>query len=450
MEQQPRLPLWFLPANMAIIAAAFFLGLQLGGRRIASIPEPQRSALDLVHREILRSHVEPHEAGALIDAAIAGMVRGLADPYSRYVPPGEVQRYEEANTGHYEGIGADFRARDDAVVLWFPMPGSPAEAAGLQPGDRLLAVGGQALDTAEQRSRVVELVRGAAGTEVRLRIQRDGGELDVLVRRADVQSPCVKWAHFADPQHGLGYVLLTDFHPGSCKQLLAAIDRLQQQQPLRGLVLDLRFDGGGSFDECIDIARAFVASGTIVSQQRRGAEVERHAARAAECVHPTLPLVVLVNEFSASASEVLAGALQDHDRAAIVGTRTHGKACVNTVYTWQDLDFRLKLTTGRYRTPNGRDIERNFGTADAGKATGGIPPDVESAVAEAQRDAIRKTLATNEVPARWREQFAAMAAKHGFAAPMPPQPADDAQLAAALTTLRSRANARAAAVPGDK
>lgn len=448
MEQQPRLPLWFLPANMALIAAAFFLGLLIGGRRLASIPEPQRSALDLVHATVLRSHVDTHDAGALIDDAIAGMVRGL-DPYSLYVPPSKVQRYEEATTGHYEGIGAEFHVYGDAVVLWFPLPGGPAEAAGLQPGDRLIAVDGKALDTEQLRLEVNGMVRGAAGTEVRLRLQRGDGEREVTVRRGDVQRACVKWAQLLDAEAGLGYVHLTDFHPGSSKQLLAAIASLQQQQPLRGLVLDLRFDSGGSFDECIRIARAFIAKGTIVTQQRRD-DAERHEARAEECTLPDLPLVVLVNQFSASASEVLAGALQDHGRAAIVGVRTHGKACVNTVYTWENLDFRLKLTTGRYRTPNGRDIERNFGAPGDGKATGGIPPDIEVEVNQAQREALRQTLGNSEVPARWREPLAAAATQYQFTVPTPPTPADDAQLAAALTALRARAAAPAANVPADK
>ena len=449
MEQQPRLPLWFLPANMALIAAAFFLGVQLGGRRAADIPEPQRTALDLVHREILRSHVEPHAAGALVDAAITGMVRSLKDPYSLYVPPGDVKQYEENNTGHYEGIGAEFHPYDQALVLWFPLPQSPAEAAGLQPGDRLLAVDGHELDTRDLRDRYAERVRGAADTDVRLRVRRGEATLDIVVRRSDVQRPCVKWAHLVAPD--IGYVHLTDFHPGASQLLLAAIASLQQPRPLRGLVLDLRFDGGGSLDECIQIARMFIAKGTIVSQQRRDSEIERHEARAADCLHPDLPLVVLVNEFSASASEVLAGALQDHGRAAIVGVRTHGKACVNTVYTWKDLDFRLKLTTGRYRTPSGRDIERNFvTTAVDGRANGGIPPDVEAPTTKEQSDAIQLALARSEVPARWREQFAAVAAQYAFTVPAPPNAAEDPQLAAAVATLRRRIDAAAATVPADK
>jgi carboxyl-terminal processing protease len=182
MEQQPRLPLWFLVVNWALIAAAFLLGLMLGGRRFAALPEPQRSALELVHREILRSHVDEQDGTRLLDQAIAGMVSDL-DPYSRYVPPHEVKRYEEANSGQYEGIGAQFGTHGDEVVLWYPLADSPAQAAGLLPGDRLLAVDDTALDTPDRRARLTELVRGPAGTTVRLQVRRDGGEQVIAVRR---------------------------------------------------------------------------------------------------------------------------------------------------------------------------------------------------------------------------------------------------------------------------
>jgi carboxyl-terminal processing protease len=449
MEQQPRLPLWFLLVNWALIAAAFVLGLMLGGRRFADLPEPQRSALELVHREILRSHVDPQNSAELIDRAIAGMVQSL-DPYSRYVPPSEVKRYEEANSGHYEGIGAQFGTHGEQVILWYPLAGSPAEAAGLLPGDRLLAVDGKPLAAGLDRGSIAELVRGPAATQVRLRLERDGQARDVVVRRGDVQKPCVKWASFVDREAGLGYVHLSDFHPQAARQLIAAVDGLRREAPLHGLLLDLRFDGGGSLDECIGIARAFLPSGRIVSQSRRDETVEVHDAGVGRCDFPDLPLVVLVNEHSASASEVLAGALQDHRRAAIVGMRTHGKARVNTVYTWKNLEFRLKLTTGRYLTPNGRDIERNHGRPAAGNGNGGgaeeqggIAPDVAVPVTAQQKVAIQSRLDADEPPLAFRAAFAAVAARHGIVVPTPLGTDADPQLAQALSTLRERVAAAA-------
>lgn len=445
MQQQPRLPLWFLVVNWLLIAGAFAIGVFLGARAetpatlVAQLPKEQLEALAVVHREILQSHVEPQDGKALLEHAIKGMVEEL-DPYSRYVEPADVPAYEENNTGHYEGIGADFGTHDGKVVLHFPLAGGAAERAGLRPGDVLLAVDGTSLDDDTQRGRVAELVRGPSGSDVRLRLARGGAPLEVTVRRSDVQRPCVKWVRRLEDTTGLGYVHLTDFHPDSSRQLLAAIDELQRDAPLTGLVLDLRWNGGGSLDQCIQIACAFLSSGLIVTQTRRdGQVVERHEATPEHCRHPDLPLVLLVNEGSASASEVLAGALQDHGRAAIVGQRTHGKAYVNTVYTWKNLPFRLKLTTGKYRTPNGRDIERNHHAPNGRKAeTGGIPPDVAVATTAEQTKVIYATLTARESPAAYRDAFAAVAAAYGFPVPTPPRAADDPQLAAAVRTLQAR------------
>jgi carboxyl-terminal processing protease len=448
MQQQPRLPLWFLGAIWLLIAGAFWLGMTVGRAGTGDLPREQLAALAIVHREILASHVDPQQADQLVERAIAGMVKEL-DPYSRYVPPADVPEYEERNTGHYQGIGADFDVHGDLVVLHFPMADSPAEKAGLRPGDLLLAVDDTSLDSAERRRRVVELVRGPAGSEVRLRLQRDGAPLEIVVQRGDVQKPCVKWAHCFDAAARLGYVHLTDFHPGAAKQLGAAIDGLQQARPLRGLVLDLRWNGGGSLDECLAIARAFLRSGTIVTQWRRDREVvETHTATPETCRYPDLPLVLLVNDSSASATEVLAGALQDHGRAAIVGVRTHGKACVNTVYTWKNHDFRLKLTTGLYRTPNGRDIERHLHKESNGSADGGIAPDIEVAVTDKVEAGLYAVIQRREVPERHREAHATVAAKYQFTTPAPPSPADDLQIAKAAEVLRTRAESATPTGPG--
>ncbi len=438
MQQQPRLPLWFMVATLALIVAAFALGMRLGGARTADLPQQQLAALAIVHKEILASHVDPQLPDRLLDKAISAMVAGL-DPYSRYVPATDVTAYEERNTGHYEGIGADFDTHGEAVVLHFPLAGSPAESAGLLPGDELLAVDGVSLDTAESRGRVVDLVRGKAGTDVRLRLRRDGTTRDVVVRRGDVQRPCVKWASRLGADAQFGYVHLTDFYPDSAPQLFAAIDALRHEGPLLGLVLDLRGNGGGNLEECLAIARAFVRSGLIVTQfRRKDVEIERHEAKPETCRYPDLPLVVLVNEHSASASEVLAGALQDHGRAAVVGVRTHGKALVNTVYQWKGHDFRLKLTTGRYRTPNGRDIERHHNAAEGAADSGGIAPDLAAPIDDAAKAAVYVALQQRECPVRHRAAFAAMAPRHGITVPGPPQPANDAQLAQAVTALQQR------------
>jgi len=440
MQQQPRLPLWFLITNWVLIVAAFATGLSLGRARRGQLPEPQRTALDTVYQEVLKSYIEPLDEHELAERAIAGMVDGL-DDYSRYIPPESVASFDESSSGNYSGIGAVITELGDEVVVHFPFEGSPAEAAGLLPGDVILAVDDEAVDSAAERADITTLVRGPAATQVRLTVRRGGERRELEVTRGSVQRPCVKWAHFLDESAGLGYVYLADFHPTAAGQLFAAIRSLEQQRPLRGLVLDLRFDGGGSLDQCLAIASALLPGGVIATQHRRAGDDEVYEADPRDALWPDLPLVLLVNEQSASASEVLAGALQDHGRAEVVGVRTHGKGYVNTVYSWNGRDFKLKLTTGSYRTPNGRNIERNHATDTnpADPDNGGIPPDETVTVDDEVNGALYRRLHQIQVPRRYRAAFTALAAEHDLEVAAPLQPKDDPQLAAGLDRLRAAA-----------
>ena len=439
MQQQPRLPLWFLVANPALMIAAFAIGTFVGSGRRVQLPEPQRSALEIVYGEVMNSYVERPDEHEVVEAAISGMVSAL-DEYSRYIPPAQVARYDEASRGQYSGIGAVMTELGGEVVVHFPFEGSPAAAAGLLPGDVLFAVDDEPIDTEEERAKIASLVRGPADTPVTLSIRRGDQELQVTVVRGDVQRSCVKWAHFVDEARGLGYVHLSDFHPTASQQLFDAIKALEQQRPLRGLIIDLRYNGGGSLEQCLAIARAFLSEGVIATHHRRSAKVQVYEADAAAVRWPQLPLTLLVNEGSASASEVLSGALQDHERAVVVGTRTHGKGYVNTVYAWPDHDFKLKLTTGSYRTPAGRIIERNHGTSTnpADDENGGIAPDVAAPVSEDDRARLNQLLHRIEVPAPYREGFGALAAKFDLEVAAPPRPAEDEQLRAAIGAIEQR------------
>lgn len=442
MHQQPRLPLWFLFANWLMVLLALAVGWFLGSRRYAEMPEPQRSALDLVYRTILEAHVDPPKGDELLDKALAAMA--AVDEYSRYVGPRELADYEEHSTGRYEGVGFYVAQHGDDLVVHFPFPGGPAERAGIRPGDRLVGVDDTPLRTIPRESRqarAAELVRGPAGTSVRLRVERDDGEHELTAERADVRELATTWPHFADRDTGLAYVHVTHFPIGVADDLRAALAALQKERSLRGLVLDLRGNRGGNLAECVAITNLFLQQGTILSQRRRDQEVvETFSAHPDKCLFPDLPLVVLVDGASASASEVVAGALQDHHRAAIVGVRTYGKGFVNAEYTWRNLPFRLKLTTALFYTPNGRNIDRHRtkeGNGDSVK-NGGIPPDVECAVDAATQQRIRAALAALESPAAYREALAAVAAKYGFSMAAPPAADQDPQLAAALETLRER------------
>jgi len=455
MQQQPRLPLWFFLTNLGLILVAFILGDLLARWRQPDYPQPQAQAFELVYAEILRSHVDPQDGKALLDRALAAMAH--VDEYSAYIPPRHLADYEESSTGQYEGIGIVQMQHGEEMVVHFPFAGGPAERAGILPGDRLLEVDGKSiagLPLAERATLLRDLVRGPANTEVRLRMRRGTEELDIAVRRGGVQRPAVKWAHLSDPEHGIGYVHLSDFHRGVADGLREAIRQLKAAGELRGLVLDLRHNRGGSLDECIAIARLFVRQGIIVSTRRRGEVIDAVQADATQCTHPDLPLAVLVNGDSASASEVLAGCLQDHRRARILGTRTFGKGFVNTVYTWGDLPFRLKLTTAHYYTPNGRNIERRrkpAGKAAPAPATpeppeGGILPDDLVELPAEVGAQIEARLAQQEPPPHHRRAVAALAAELGFEAAQPPSATSDPQLAAALNHLRAATPAGATPV----
>lgn len=441
MEQQPRLPIWFLVVNCGVIAAAFVCGTWLGGRGQTQLPNPQGVALGLIHREILASHVEPQNAKELLDRAIAAMVSGL-DDYSRYIPPTRVEAYEESTTGRYEGVGMVMRQHGEDLVVHFPFADGPADRAGIMPGDKIIAVDGKSvyeLDADTRNRAATDLVRGPADSTVRLQLRRGDEELDVVVERDDVQRPAVKWIHMIDADHGLGYLHVTDFHRGIADGVEAAIRELQRKDALHGLLIDLRWNGGGSLDECVALCRKFQPDGTIVSTRRRGAEIERVEAVAADCKFPKLPIVILVNSDSASASEVFAGCLQDHDRAAIVGVRTYGKGVVNTVYSWTD--FKLKLTTAHFYTPNGRNLggsHRPEPGTPAGPASPGIAPDVEVPIDEAQLGTILRTLRAYEVPAAHRAAFARAAEQYAIDVAAPPRAADDPQVEKALEVLATR------------
>lgn len=447
---QPRLPFWFFITNGAIVFVAFFLGVSMGRR--SPLPEPQGTAMRLVYEEIEKSYVDRVDGKELLDRAIASMAR--LDDYSRYVPQPELSRFVEETTGSYDGIGVVLQFADDGIFVRNPIENGPGDRAGLLPGDRVVAVDGERIDTldAEQRSRISEeRLRGPSGSKVRVTVARqDASETTISVERASVQRRSVKWSHWLDREQRIAYAHVADFHVGAAKALRQDLDVLAADGlgPVRGLVIDLRFDLGGNLDEAVSVARMFVRDGNLVSMRRRDSEVvERFDADPTQCAFGDLPLVVLVNEASASASEVVAGALQDHRRAAIVGEPTYGKGVVNTIYEWKDLPFRLKLTTARYYTPNGRNLDRGIhrepgkkgeeaGNSD--QKPGGITPDRPAPLDGAAEDLVRKALADWPVASRHAERVVAWSKSRSLRVPSPLSPSEDTQLAAALDEIRAR------------
>ncbi|GAB4144245.1 MAG: hypothetical protein Fur0037_12010 [Planctomycetota bacterium] len=441
-NRRERLPLWFLVSNWLLVLVAFTAGVLLGRRSPGGLPEPQATALRLVLNQIVESHVDPQDPKALLERGISSIVEGL-DEYSRYIPPEESAGFDEDMTGTYEGVGLVCLPRGGDYVIRFPMAGGPAEHAGLRPGDVITAVDGKKLariPDPERAERAGELLRGKAGTRVVLAIRREGAsDFDVELVRGSVTKPSIRWARLLDEKRGIGYARISDFHSATASDLRRTIEDLAHDAggSLKGLVLDLRWNGGGLLDQCVAVARLFLSSGNIVTTKRRGSVVAEQSFDAipSACVFPDLPLAVLVNGYTASASEVLAGALQDHRRASIVGTRTFGKGVVNTIYRWRDLAFRLKLTTARYFTPSGRNLDRMHGKGhDASE--GGIEPDILVEIdGDASRE-IHEALETgHEVPRDLWTDVAELDRKLGIEERRPLGPEKDRQLARAVETL---------------
>jgi carboxyl-terminal processing protease len=446
MSNRSRIPLWILPMNVALGLAVGVLGVWVWLLSSRSLPRAQLDALELVFRQISAESVDPPSGEDLMWSAIEGMVRDV-DVYSEFVRPSNVAEFDEDTTGNYVGIGIVIDATPEALVVRFPFADGPSERAELMVGDRLVAVNGQEITgrtPLERRENARQQLLGPAGTEVSVTIQRGDASFERTIERGNVHTPSVKWARLLDAERGIGYAYVKGFQQNTAGELEAAVDELSARAggELRALIIDLRFNPGGLLDEAVRMANAFVPRGTIVTLRRRNGEITKvHEADPGQCRWPDLPLVLLVNAKSASASEVFAGAMQDYGRATLLGTRTFGKGVVQSIYSWKGLDFRLKLTTARYFTPNGRSIDRAH-RDELGRIEGGIEPDREVAAPDEQQALVRRALyETQEPPARYREAVRELAARIGLEAGDPPGPEGDPQLAAALAQAAELAGA---------
>ena len=393
----------------------------------------------LVENTVLDNYVEAKNPHELTMAALEGMFNSL-DRYSVFIPADQVAAFVGTELeGTYEGIGVLLFADVAPLTVQCPLPGGPAEEAGLQVGDRIVAVDGTDLTdvpAADILDRAKDLLRGAEGTPVRLTIDRDGMDpFEVDLKRGHVPERKVRWGRLLDPEQKIAYVWIEGFQDNTDEQLGDNLDWLQAEAggALGGLILDLRHDPGGKLDEAIAVANRFIPDGDIVDLKRRDSDVvERHAAKPERCAMADVPLVVLVDDASASASEVVTGALQDHHRAKVVGVRTFGKGLVQSIYRWTNLDFVVKLTTAYYYTPSGRCIDRS--RQPDGEA--GIEPDV---IARLDADQVREVigrLTSLDIPRRYRAAAEKVAKDLGQPLIEPPSPGNDPQLRAALETLR--------------
>ncbi|WP_396594648.1 S41 family peptidase [Brevundimonas sp. R86498] len=357
------------------LAGAAVLALGLSGMAVASqTPRNETFRMLQLFGDVLgvveQAYVVPVDNQKLIEAALAGMMTAL-DPHSNYLAPDGFADLQERTSGEYSGVGLTITAEGGLVKVISPMDDSPSSRAGVQAGDVISAIDGQNASGLTV-SDVSEKLRGAMGTSVTVTFLRDGEEpRDVVLTREVIKVQSVT----GRAEGEFGYLRISTFNENTGRELNEAIARIRADNPaVKGFVLDLRNNGGGLLTAAIDVSDAFLERGEIVSQRgRKPDQIERYAARPGDLTGG-LPLVVLINYGSASASEIVAGALKDQERATLVGLTSFGKGSVQTVIPLGGgRDGALSITTARYYTPSGSSIQKI-----------GIEPDLEVARTEAE------------------------------------------------------------------
>lgn len=304
---------------------------------------------------IERNYVEPVSDDELVDAALKGMVSRL-DEHSRWMSPEEARALEEDTEGSYEGIGVEVRPADEGFTIARVLPNGPAQFAGLAPGDRILAVNGETM-TGKSLDDLSSKLKGPRGEEISLSVLRDGwGEPQTIPTIRDrIHTPAVESTRYGN----VAYARLSHFQKGAADDLKLQVAKLIDAGANKGLILDLRDNPGGLLQEAVAVSDLFLDDGKIVSTAGRvEGPLEWYATVGG--FRQDLPVIVLVNGMSASASEIVTGALQDTHRARVVGEPTYGKGSVQTLYTWPD-SGALKLTIARYYTPSGEPVADHRG-----------------------------------------------------------------------------------------
>lgn len=392
------------------VAAAAAVRAQAPAPEDAPRPAPTRAEgayrwfdpiIDL-RAAIVGGFVDEVDALAMQRAAMEAMARALGDPYTAYVPPADERLMRTQLSGSYVGIGVELDIDQGRPVVVTALDGSPALEAGILPGDVILSVDGRSTEGIGVAG-LESLLPGEPGSVARLALRRaDGSERTVEVARRTVETVSVKgigrdadgWRHVLDPDRRIAYVRIAQFTERTLAELDAALARLRADG-LSGVILDLRGNGGGSLEAAVGVVDRFMPSGAIVSLRGRG-EVGRTWDASPSPDDCLVPLVVLVNQGSASASEVVAGALRDNGRAKVIGTRSYGKGSVQELRPLPDGTGMIRLTTARYFLPGGASVSRR-----PGDPKWGVEPDTGFRVPMTEQEFLASTEARSrrEVPA---------------------------------------------------
>jgi carboxyl-terminal processing protease len=356
-------------------ALGFIVGFASQGKQLEDEYRYLRMFTDVL-RIIKQNYVEPVSTKDLIYGALNGMTKSL-DPFSSFFTPKQYESFKQETQGEFGGVGIEIGMEKGRPVVISPIEGTPAFRAGIKPGDVILEVNGE--DTSNMSLiDVVQRIRGKVGTKVQLTIYRKGMEkpMKIELERALIRIESVRWTTLGD----VGYIKLSQFNENVSVQVERALKELTSQR-VKGIILDLRNDPGGLLSEAVNVADLFLPEGKLVVYTRgRKGETQKYFARRKPVVPNDLPVIVLINKGSASASEIVAGALQDYKRAIIVGEKSFGKASVQNIIPLED-GSALKLTVAYYYTPLGRLIHNR-----------GIVPDVQVAMDEKQEEALQEAI----------------------------------------------------------
>ena len=330
--------------------------------------KPFWEAWQIVHDQYL---VQPVDEEKMMQGAIRGMMDSLSDPHSAYMDPVEYSDAQAPLEG-YSGIGAWVNTEGEYLTIAEPMKGSPAETAGLKSGDQIIAIDGvDMVGTLPELAR--QKVLGEAGTQVILKIMREGVEepFDIPITRAQITIPSTEYRML---DNDIAYLRLNAFSNATSEEIHSALQELLAQNP-QGLILDLRYNSGGYLDAAIQVGSEFLPDG-VVAYEEYGDGTRDTFNVTGDGIATEIPMVVLVNDWSASASELVAGALQDRGRAQLVGVTTYGKGTVQNWIPLSDNEGAVRVTIARWLTPNGRNVTET-----------GITPDLEVIISDADAQA---------------------------------------------------------------
>jgi len=365
----------------SIMLCSFVLGAVFlnGGHRAVTAgteePYPDLEIFTEVLRQIQENYVEPQDPKKLIYGAVKGMVQSL-DPHSSFMTKDEYRELMLETKGSFTGIGIEITIKDNVLTVVSPIEGTPAYKAGLKAGDKIIRIEDKSTKDMTLMD-AVKRIRGPKGTKVKLTIMREGEKKPLVfsITRDVIPLKSVR-ALLLEP--GIGYVRISTFQSKTAKDLAAAIGKLEKKTKLKGLIFDLRNNPGGLLSQAIEVSDYFLDSGIIVTTKGRKHSQDIVAKAHRNDGSRNYPIIVLVNGGSASAAEIVAGALKDNKRAVILGTRTFGKGSVQTILPLSD-GSALRLTTARYYTPSGRSIQLS-----------GIQPDIELPFVPSEKEKEKK------------------------------------------------------------